>query len=112
MGGKPQSGKLKKDWQLKKACINLRVANVMMPIQRADGTYGAGVKDTKMGNTDQVSVYFEDHSTSMWRFRESEDFRTCGTGGKDKDCFTAQLTVFLNYRKVRQVLRAITTPLC
>ena len=72
-----------------------------MPIQWVDDMFRAGVKDAKMGNTDQVPICFEDQSTSTWGFRESQDCQTSGTGGKDKDRFTVQLTVFPDGRKVR-----------
>ena len=57
-----------------------------------------------MGNTDQVLLYIEDHSKVTWGMREDHTRRTVGTDGKDKDGFTAQLTVFKYGTKVRGFL--------
>ena len=54
-----------------------------------------------MGNTDQVQVYIEDHSKGTWGMREYHTKRMVGTAGKEKDSFTAQLTVFKDGTKVR-----------
>ena len=57
-----------------------------------------------MGNTDQVPVYIEDHIKGTWGMREDHTRRTVGTAGKEKDMFTAQLTVFKYGTKVRGFL--------
>ena len=65
-----------------------------MPQQRPDGSFHTGVMDENMGNTDQVPVYIEYHNKGTWGIREDHTRRTGGTAGKEKDRFTAQLTVF------------------
>ena len=57
-----------------------------------------------MGNTDQILLYIEYHSNSTWGMREYHTRRTVGTAGKEKDRFTAQLTVFKDGTKVRGFL--------
>ena len=54
-----------------------------------------------MGNIDQVPVYIEDHSKGTWGMREDHTRKTVVTAGKEKDRFTAQLTVFKDVLKVR-----------
>ena len=56
------------------------------------------------GHTDQVLVYIEDHSKGTWVMREYHTRSTVGTAGKEKDKFTAQLTVFKDGTKVRGFL--------
>ena len=75
-----------------------------MPQQRPDGSFHPGVTDAKMGNTDQVPVYIEDHSKGTWGMREDHTRRIVGTDAKYKDMFTAQLTVFKYGTKVRGFL--------
>ena len=77
------------------------VAQKQMPQQRPDGSFRPGVTDANMGNTDQVPVYIEDHSKGNWGMREDHTRRTVGTDGKEKDRFTARLTVFKDDTKVR-----------
>ena len=74
-------------------CIIDCVAQKHMPQQRPDGSFNPGVTDANMGNTDQVPVYIEYHSKVTWGMREEHTRRTVGTDGKEKDRFTAQLTV-------------------
>ena len=81
-----------------------RVAQKQMPQQRPDGSFHPGVMDANMGNTDQVPVYIEDHSKGNWGMREYHTRRTVCTAGKEKDRFTAQLTVFKYGTKVRVFL--------
>ena len=71
-----------------------RVAQKQMPQQRPDGSFHPGDTDENMGNTDQVPVYIQDHIKGTWGMREDHTRRTVGTAGKEKDMFTAQLTVF------------------
>ena len=78
-----------------------RVVQKHMPQQRPDGSFHPGVTDANMGNTDQIPVYIEDHSKGSWGMREDHKRRTVGTDGKEKDRFTAQLTVFKDCTKVR-----------
>ena len=81
-----------------------RVAQKQMPQQRPDGSLHPGVTDANMGNTDQVSVYIQYHSKGTWGMREDHTRRTVGIAGKDKDGFTAQLTMFKYGTKVRGFL--------
>lgn len=60
-----------------------------------------------MGNTDQVPIYMEDHTLGQWGERESRERRCVSTGGKEKDRFTAQLTVFADGSKVRLIHRIL-----
>ena len=81
-----------------------RVSQKHMPQQRPDGSFHPGVMDANMGKTDQVPVYIEDHSKGTWEMREDHIRRTVGTDGKEKDSFTAQLTVFKDGTKLRGFL--------
>ena len=81
-----------------------RIAPKQMPQQRPDGSFHPGVTDKNTGNTDQVPIYIEDHSKGTWGMREDHTRRTVGTSGKEKDRFTAQLTVFKDGTKVRGFL--------
>ena len=81
-----------------------RVAQKQMPQQRPDGPFHTGVTDANMGNTDQVPVYIEEHIKVTWGMREEHTRRMVGTAGKEKDRFTAQLTVFKDGTKVRGFL--------
>ena len=72
-----------------------------MPQKRPDGSFHPGVMDAKMGNTDQLPVYIEYHSKGTLGMREDNTRRTVGTLGKEKDRFTAQLTVFKDGTKLR-----------
>ena len=78
-----------------------RVDQKQMPQQKPDGSFHPGVTYAKMGNTDQVLVYIEDHIKGTWGMREDHTRRTVVTSGKEKDRFTAQLTVFKDGTKVR-----------
>ena len=80
------------------------VAQKHMPQQRPDGSFHPSITDANMGNTDQVLLYIEDHSKGTWGVREDHTRRTVGTSGKEKDSFTAQLTVFKDGTKVRGFL--------
>ena len=75
-----------------------------MSQQRSNGSFHPGVTDAKMGNTEQVPEYIEDHSKGTWGMREDQNRRTVGTAGKYKDRFTAQITVFKDGTKVRGFL--------
>ena len=72
-----------------------------MPQQRPDVSFHPGVTDANMGNTDQVLEYTEDHSKGTWGMMEDHTRRMVGTSGKEKDRFTAQLTMFKDGTKVR-----------
>ena len=85
---------------MKKASIVNRVAGAQMPIQRANGSFRPGMEDDKMGNTDQMPLYIEDHQKGVWGEQDSRERRIIGTGGKEKDRFTAQLTGFKSGQKV------------
>ena len=80
------------------------VSQKQIPHQSPDGSFNPGVTDANMGNTDQVPVYIEDHGKGTWGMREDHTRRTVGTDGKEKDRFTAQLTVFKDGLKVRGFL--------
>ena len=81
-----------------------RVAQKQMPQQRPDGSFHPYVMDANMGNTDQEPVYIEDNSKGTWGMREDHTRKTVGTAGKEKDRFTAQLTVLKYGTKVRGFL--------
>ena len=51
-----------------------------------------------------VMDHIEEHSKGTWEMREDHTRRTVGTDGKEKDSFTAQLTVFKDGTKVRGFL--------
>ena len=72
----------------------------MMPIQRLDGSFIPGMKEDDMSNFDHSPFYIEDHSNACWGLKESTERRCILTGGKKKDRFTAQLTIFMSGRKV------------
>ena len=76
------------------------VAQKQIPQQRPDGSFHPGVMDANMGNTDQVPVYIEDHIKGTWGMRGDHTRRTVGAAGKEKDRFTAQLTVFKDGTRV------------
>ena len=80
------------------------VSQKQMPQQRPDGSFHYGYTDEKMGNTDQVPVYIEDHSKFTWGMRKDHTSRMVGTAGKEKYMFTAQLTVFKDGTQVRGFL--------
>ena len=92
--------KLPKDWEEKVRSIVARVANSQMPCQKPDGSFLAGVTDSKMGNTDQVPFYIENHSNHQWGYKSDLGRRLISTAGKEKSRFTVQLTVFKNGCKV------------
>ena len=96
--------KLPEKWEVMMERIIDRVAQKQMPHQRPDGSFHPSVMDANMGNTDQVPVYIEYHSKGTWGVREDNTRRTVGTAGKEKDRFTAQLTVFKDGTKVRGFL--------
>ena len=81
-----------------------RVSKKQIPQQRPDGSFHPSVTYAKMGNTDQVPVYIEDHSKVTWGMREDHTSRMVGTAGKEKDMLTEQLTVFKDGTKVRGFL--------
>ena len=81
-----------------------RDAQKQIPQQRPAGSFHPGVTDANMGNTDQVPVYIEDHSKGDLGMREDHTRRTVGTDGKEKDSFSAQLTVFKDGTKERGFL--------
>ena len=76
--------KLPQNWQELVVSIVNRVAGAQMPTQRMDGSFCPGVTDDKMGNTDQVPVYIEDHSKATWGEREDRGRRMVGMAGKEK----------------------------
>ena len=80
------------------------VAQKQMLQQRPDGSFHPGVTDANMGNTDQVPVYIDDHSKGTWGMMEDHTRSMVGTAGKEKDRFTAQLTLFKDGTKVRGFL--------
>ena len=96
--------KLPDKWELMLERIIDCVSQKQMPHQRPDGSFHPVVTDAKMGNTDQVPVYIEDHSKGNWGIRDDHTRRTVGTAGKEKNRFTAQLTVFKDDTKVRGFL--------
>ena len=93
--------KLPDKWEVMVERIIDRVAHKQMPQQRPDGSFHTGIMDAKMGNTDQLPVYIEYHSKCTWGMKKENTRRMVGTSGKEKDRFTAQLTVFKNGTKVR-----------
>ena len=81
-----------------------RVSQKQTPQKMPDGSFHPGVTDANMGNTDQLPVYIEDHSKGTWGTREYQTRITVDTAGKEKDRFTAQLTVFKYGTNVRGFL--------
>ena len=75
--------KLPKDWRAKQSLAIRRVAGAQTPVPRPEGSFASGVSDDKMGNTDQVPVYIEDHGNGQWGLREDHDRRCISTTGKD-----------------------------
>ena len=71
--------KLPEKWEIMVECIIDRVAQKQMPQKRPDESFHPGVTDAKMGNTDQVPVYIEDHSKGTWGIREYHTRRMVGT---------------------------------
>ena len=53
---------LPEKWEVMVERIIDCVAQKKMPQQRPDGSFHPGVTDEKMGNTDHLPVYIEDHS--------------------------------------------------
>ena len=85
--------KLPGDWE--NALINMhgRMRAVQNPIRRANGTMRlAGVKDVHFCNTDHVPVWYESVANYSWG-PKSGGRRHVQTGGKEKDRFTAQLSI-------------------
>ena len=80
------------------------VVQKQMPQQRPDGSFHPYVINANIDNTDQLMVYIEDHSKSTWGMMEDHTRRMVGTSGKEKDRFTAQLTMFKDGTKVRGFL--------
>ena len=87
-------------WEEKVRSIVARVAHSQMPCQKGDGSFLPRVSDARMGNTDQVPVYVEDHSNHQWDFKSHCGRRMISTSGKDKNRFNVQLTCFKDGRKV------------
>ena len=77
-----------------------RVASAQMPVQRADGSFKAGKKDTHIINSDQVPMWIESHSNTQWGDKQNHTRRCVKTSGKEKDRFTVQLTVSKSGEKV------------
>jgi hypothetical protein len=77
-----------------------RLAATQAPTMFPDGSRKEGVPDKRVGNTDQVPVYIEDHSKATWGLKGDRERRLVGTAGKDKDRFTTQLTCFKDGDKV------------
>ena len=74
--------KLPEKWEVMVELIIDCVAQKQIPQQMPDGSFHPGVTDSNMGNTDQVSVYIEDHRKGTWGMREDHTRRTVGTAGK------------------------------
>ena len=63
------------------------------PVRRANGTVRIdGVKDAYFCNTDHVPVWYESVGNYSWG-KKNSGRRHVRTGGKEKDRFTAQLSV-------------------
>ena len=92
--------KLPLDWQEKVRSIVAHVEHSQMPCQKGDVSFLPRVSDARMGNTDQVLVYKEDHNNHQWGFKIHLGRWMISTAGKDKNRFTVQLTCFKDGRKV------------
>ena len=92
--------KLPLDWEDKVRSIVARVAHYQMPCQKGDVSFLPRVSDARMGNTDQVPVYVEDHINHQWGFKSHRGRRIISTAREDKNRSTVQLTCFKYGRKV------------
>ena len=104
--------KLPKDWEEKHQSIISRIARHQTPVQRADGSFIPGADDDHVGNSDHVPTYVEPHGLYTWGKREVHGRRSVKTGGKEKERFTTQLTVFKSGRKGRPyiIFKAVHAP--
>lgn len=85
--------KLPGNWEETLKNMHGRVRAVQNPIRRADGTKRlAGVKDEHFCNTDHVPVWYESVANYSWG-PKSGGRRHVRTGGKEKNRFTAQLSI-------------------
>ena len=74
------------------------------PEKKLDGsTRIAGVRDAHFCNTDHVPVWYESVGTYSWG-KKSGGIRHIRTGGKEKDRFTAQLSIGKDARKLIPLL--------
>ena len=85
--------KLPNNWQEVMVDFRGRLRHRQDPQTRADGsTRVAGVEDAYYINTDHVPVWIESVGNYSWGKKDSGR-RTVKTGGKEKDRFTAQLSI-------------------
>ena len=85
--------KLPNNWE--QALIDKRgkVRAKQQPVRRVDGSVRIdGVKDDHFCNTDYVPVWYESVGNYSWG-KKSSGRRHVRTGGKEKDRFTAQLSI-------------------
>jgi len=79
--------------------IHGKVREKQQPEMQADSSvHIAGVKDAPFCNTDNVPVWYESVGSYRWG-KKSGGRRHVRTGGKEKDWFTAQLSITKDGRK-------------
>jgi len=85
--------KLPDNWEQALVDMRGKVRAKQQPVRRADGTVRIdGVKDAYFCNTDHVPVWYESVGNYSWG-KKNSGRRHVRTGGKEKDRFTAQLSV-------------------
>ena len=68
------------------------IARIQRPHRSIDGTQFFGAKGEYICNTDHVPTYIEPVGNMTWAL-PTEKKTPVGTGGKDKDRFTTQLSI-------------------
>ena len=92
--------KLPANWEQALLDMHGKVRAKQQPQMRADGTVRiAGVTDAHFCNTDHVPVWYESVGNYSWG-KKSGGRRHVRTGGKEKDRFTAQLSICKDGRKL------------
>lgn len=92
--------KLPDNWETKLTNMHARVRAQQDPEMRTDGTVRIrGVKDAHFCNTDHVPVWFESVGNYSWG-KKTGGRRHVRTGGKEKNRFTAQLSITKDGRKL------------
>ncbi len=73
--------------------LRVRIREQQDPQRQPDGTVAVeGVKDKHCVNTDHVPFWIESVGNTSWGKKDSGR-RTVKTAGKEKDCFTVQLSI-------------------
>ena len=96
--------KLPANWEQALIDMHGKVRAKQQPEMRADGSVRiAGVKDAHFCNTDHVPVWYESVGNYSWG-KKCGGRRHVRTGGKEKDRFTAQLSITKDGRKLTPFL--------